>query len=795
MIQADNQLFALHTNNTTYAFMVDEVGNLINLHYGERISIEDQVVEALRQKASNQNGCSIIADTALPNQCLDDVCLELSTRGAGDMREPLVELVYEDGSRTCDFRYENYFVEKKRQLIGMPSAYDEQEQAESLTIVMKEKNHNVRLELVYSVFEECDCITRYAVLRNDGEEPVKVLRLMSSQLDLPIAEAKVTSFHGDWTREMGRYDTVLQAGKYVSDSVTGYSSNKSNPFIMLADVETAEDYGNCYASNLIYSGNHRECVEMGGHGKLRFLTGIHPDTFEWHLEGGDVLEAPEAVLTYSNKGYQGISTQMHAFVREHIVRGEWKRKTRPILLNSWEAAYFNFKESNLCKLAKTAKVVGVELFVLDDGWFGKRNSDASSLGDWYDNVEKLPQGLAGLSTKIREMGLDFGIWVEPEMISEDSDLYRAHPEWAVRIPGQQHACGRNQMVLDFTKKEVQDYIIEAMSDIFTRGKVSYVKWDMNRHMSDYYSQGMEADRQGEFAHRYILGLYRVLYHLVKRFPQVLFEGCASGGNRFDLGILCYMPQIWASDNTDAVSRGVIQNGYSYGYPQSVMSAHVSGCPNHQTLRVTPLSTRFAIACGGILGYECNLSDMKKEELNEIAEQISLYKQWRETLQFGQLYRLKPARGINTLGRRGPYDTDVVRWNIVGKDATQAVGIVLQGQVIPNYSHHTFQTKGLDNDKLYHFYNIPVKYDIHRMGDLVNTISPIHIKQDSLVHDVVAKFVKLDGEVEDMTVSGSLLNHSGVRLAQSFAGTGFGTNTSLYQDYDAKMYFMEAVSHT
>lgn len=785
MIQADNQLFALHTVHTSYVFMADEVGNLINLHYGEKISVSGQAKEALRQKASNQNGCSIIADTALPNQTLDDVCLELGTRGMGDMREPFVELVYEDGSRTSDFRFESFSIEKKRSLAELPAAYDEQGEAQSLTVVLKEKNHDVRLELVYSVFEACDCITRYAVLHNDGKQPVKVLRLMSGQLDLPLSEAKVVSFHGDWTREMGRYEVVLQAGKFVSDALTGYSSNKSNPFIMIADAETTEEYGSCYASNLIYSGNHRECVEMGGHAKLRYLTGIHPDTFEWTLGSGEVLEAPEAVFTYSHQGYQQISQQMHLFVREHIVRGEWKRKERPILLNSWEAAYFNFKESNLCKLAKAAKDVGVELFVLDDGWFGKRNADNASLGDWYDNTEKLPQGLAGLSAKIRDMGLDFGIWVEPEMVNEDSDLYRAHPEWAVRIPGQQHACGRNQMILDFSQKEVQDYIVDALSDVFTRGQVSYVKWDMNRHMSDYYSQGLDVERQGEFAHRYMLGLYRVLSRLNEKFPHILFEGCASGGNRFDLGILCYMPQIWASDNTDAISRGVIQNGYSYGYPQSVMGAHVSGCPNHQTLRVTPLATRFAIACGGLLGYECNLCDLKKEELAEIAAQIALYKKWRKTLQFGQLYRLKGTR-------RAPFDTDVIRWNIVGEDADCAVGIVLQGQVISNYSHHTFKTKGLDDDKMYHFYNIPVKYDIHRMGDLVNTIAPIHIKQDSLVHDVVAKFVKLDGEVEDVTVSGSLLNHSGVRLAQSFAGIGFGANTSLYQDYDAKMYFMESV---
>jgi alpha-galactosidase len=326
-----------------------------------------------------------------------------------------------------------------------------------------------------------------------------------------------------------------------------------------------------------------------------------------------------------------------------------------------------------------------------------------------------------------------------------------------------------------------------MSDVFTRGKVSYVKWDMNRHMSDMYSQSLTYEREGEFNHRYILGLYRVLGELVAKFPNILFEACASGGNRFDLGMLCYMPQIWASDNTDALSRAHIQNGYSYGYPQSVIGAHVSGCPNHQTLRVTPLESRFAIACGGVLGYECNICDMGKNELAEVKSQLELYKKWRGILQFGQLYRLKDDGSP-----KSEYDTDIVRWEILSEDKSKAVGITMQGLVTPNFSHHSFKAVGLKEDVQYHFYNRTLKYDIHRMGDLVNTMAPIHIKQDSLVHSMVSKFVQLDGEAENCAVLGRVLNHAGLKLSQTYAGTGFGKNTAIYQDFDARVYLMEEI---
>lgn len=790
MIIVQDGCFALQTSHTTYLFRKDAAGNLLHLYYGEKIEITEgeqaQLSEALTPAIVNPNGCSLIADTVQPALCLDDVCLEISSRGKGDMREPFVELVLADGSMTSDFRYEGYEISEGIAVPeGLAGAYDDK--GETLTLTLGDRNSAVKLEVVYGVLADCDCIVRFARLRNEGGEPVSIKRLMSLQLDLDAAAVKIKDFHGDWTREMTANETLLRSGKYINDTATGFSSNRANPLFIWAAPETVQEYGDCYAMNLIYSGNHRESAELGGHAKLRILGGIHPDFFSWELASGDTFCAPQAVLTYSAQGYQGVSRQLHCFVREHIVRGEWQHKERPVLINSWEAMYFDVQERKLLKLAKTAAEAGIELFVLDDGWFGKRNSDAVSLGDWYDNKEKLPDGLAGLSEKIHKLGLKFGIWVEPEMVSEDSDLYRSHPDWAVKIPDKAHALGRNQMVLDLTRAEVREYIIHSMSDVFARSKTDYVKWDMNRNLSDYYSAALTPDKQQEFAHRYILGLYQVLGTLTERFPHILFEACASGGNRFDLGMLCYMPQIWASDNTDAVSRARIQNSYSYGYPQSVIAAHVSGCPNHQTLRVTPLESRFAVAGVGLLGYECNLCDASKEDMEEIKAELALYKKWRSVLQFGDWYRLYEESQKQSI-----YDTDIIKWCIVSPDKSKAAGITLQGQALSNYAHHSFRTKGLAEDKRYHFYNRELRYDIHRMGDLINTMAPVHVKQDSLLHDAISRFIRLDGEKEDKTVSGAVLNRCGVPLAQSYAGTGFGQNTAIYQDYDARMYFMEAI---
>ena len=414
---------------------------------------------------------------------------------------------------------------------------------------------------------------------------------------------------------------------------------------------------------------------------------------------------------------------------------------------------------------------------MDDGWFGERNDDSHSLGDWdIVNAKKLPSGLKGLADKIKGLGLDFGIWVEPEMVNEQSVLYRKHPEWVMRIPGKPHSMGRNQYILDLANPQVVDYMTELLTGVFSSADISYVKWDMNRTFSDYYSPYLPPERQGEMAHRYIMGLYRMMKELTERFPKILFEGCAAGGNRFDLGILCYFPQIWASDDTDALYRVNGQTGYSYGYPMNTVSAHVSACPNHQTLRTTPLSTRFAVAAFGALGYECNLCDMKKEELDEIKAQISLYKEWRSTLQTGRFYR----------GRNG----NIHEWTCVSKDQTQAVGMILQELVTPNMQFEQFFPKGLDADKIYNLYNRDLRYNIKEFGDLVNTASPVHIRQDSIMHNILAKFVTMPGEKEAAAVSGSLLMEGGYKLKQGFGATGYNEEVRFFQDFGSRLYFMQ-----
>ena len=534
-------------------------------------------------------------------------------------------------------------------------------------------------------------------------------------------------------------------------------------------------------------------MEVSGYGETRFVAGINPQSFSWQLEPGATFEAPEAVMVYSPLGYNGMSQCMHRFVREHIVRGTWKKKTRPVLLNSWEASYFDINERKLLALAKAGKEAGIELFVMDDGWFGERNDDKHSLGDWDVNPKKLPGGLSGICEKVKALGLSFGIWVEPEMVNVDSRLYERHPDWTIEIPGHAHSEGRNQRILDLTQTSVQDFIIAKMSEVFSSADISYVKWDMNRTFTDYYSRALPAGRQGEVAHRYVMGLYRCMKELTERFPEILFEGCSAGGNRFDLGILSYFPQIWASDDTDALCRAEIQNGYSYGYPMSVVSAHVSSCPNHQTLRVTPLETRFHVAAFGLCGYECNLGDMKEEERAAVKAQIALYKEWRDVLQWGSFYRGRSfydGKGDASCLMQLPGNQ--MEWTCVSADQTRAVGMLMQKLAVPNTQFHYYKPKGLAPEYRYHFYNRALKYNVKEFGDLVNTIAPVHIRQDSLVHNVVAKFVKLDGETEDYYAFGDALMYGGVRLKQAFGGTGYNGEVRHFPDFASRMYFMESV---
>lgn len=776
MIRCFENVFVLDSAHTTYCFRVLETGVLEHLYYGARLFISGAAdVEALAEKHAFAPGNTSIYDADHPQYSLDDMRLECSGVGKGDLREPFVRLCYADGNKTTDFKYASYEVfEEKSVPAQLPASYGEG--VSELVITLKDRNYPVALKLYYSVFYDLDIITRRSVLENLGEDTIFVDRLMSTQLDFETSDWVFSTFTGSWTREMNREDLPLRAGKYVNATTSGNSSSRANPFVMLSKSTTTEDMGECIGLNLIYSGNHYEACEVSSYGKLRFVSGINPDTFGWTLTAKESLEAPEAVMSYASDGFNGMSRQLHAFVRECIVRGSWKGKERPVLLNSWEASYFNIKESSLLRLAKAAAQVGVELFVVDDGWFGERNDDTSSLGDWQVNEKKLPHGLQGLCERIKALGLSFGLWVEPEMVNVSSRLYSAHPNWVIASPGVTHSEGRNQRILDLCNPEVVDYLIETFTRLFTSADISYVKWDMNRNFTDYYSPYLDRERQGEVAHRYILGLYRLMDTLTKRFPGILFEGCASGGNRFDLGILCYFPQIWASDNTDAWCRVKSMTGYSYGYPMSVVSAHVSACPNHQTLRRTPLTTRFNVAAFGVLGYECNLCDMSKAELLEIKAQIELYKKNRRLLTFGTFYR----------GRSG----DIYEWCVVSKDKRKAIGMLMHGLMQPNMPFEQFFPKGLEPALRYEFYNVAKRLDIRQFGDLVNTASPVHVKTDSLLADVLARFVTMPGETDHFITSGSVLM-AGVKLSQAFGGTGYNENTRLFTDFASRMYFLNA----
>jgi alpha-galactosidase len=796
MIYADGRLFLLQTANTSYMFRRLESGHLEHLHFGrslfskacyERMSkeldLEEKDKETLRKiekaiapKHEYCGGNMNCYSDEHPSLALEMMGLEMSSFGKGDIREPFVELVYADGNSTNDFLFYDYEVKKgKKALLTMPSAYDDTDRAQQLIIKLSDKEYGVRLELIYTVFPDCDAITRSAVLYNDSDDKVRVERLLSASVDFYDTGLKFTSFHGRWAYEMGRSDSICKAGKVVSEELSaGESGSRSNPFVMVSEPETNEDFGVCYGFNLIYSGNHYEALSSNGCSISRFVTGIQPTGFNWLLSKGESFETPEAVMVYSGDGYNGMSRSMHEFVRKHVVRGVWRDKQRPILINSWEANYFNFTQNSLVSLAKDAHKCGIELFVMDDGWFGVRNDDHRSLGDWTENKKKLPGGIKELSEKITDLGMLFGLWVEPEMVNEDSDLYRAHPDWAVQVPGHAHSKGRNQMNLDMSRTEVQDYIIEAMKKVFSAGKISYVKWDMNRIFSDRFSTALSPERQGEFQHRYYMGLYRVMKELSESFPNILFEGCSAGGNRFDLGILSYFPQIWGSDDTDAFCRLDIQRGYSYGYPASTVGAHVSACPNHQTLGSVSLETRFEIAAAGCFGYELNISEMSAIDRQIIAGQVEYYKKWREVFQFGDYYRL-PDDG----------------YIIVSRDKKRAVAFAVEKHATPNNDYRCLKARGLDEDFVYKVANRVVPLSVMDFGSLVNNMAPVHVKQDGVIHHMIDRLKPLNGEAQVDEATGAALIGRGLSLNAAFSGTGYNENVRVMRTGDTRLYMFEA----
>ena len=595
-----------------------------------------------------------------------------------------------DGSCAAALRYKGYQVNKgKYSIPNLPAVYAEEKEADTLEIILEDSDSKVEVRLLYGVLYKNDVITRAVSIINRGANRIVLQKAASMNLDWTNGDYEWTTFYGGHVKERNIQKSELDHGIHSIGSVRGTSSHHYNPFVMVSDKNTDEEKGGCYGFSFLYSGEFLMEAEKDQVDQTRLICGIHPDNFAWNLQSGEEFDTPEIMMTYSAEGFGRLSRNLHRTIRQNICRGEWKEKRRPVLINNWEATYFNFTGEQLVTIAKNAAELGVELFVLDDGWFGKRDDDNSGLGDWFPNEKKLGCTLKELAEKIVACGMQFGLWFEPECISEDSDLYRERPEWAVAIPGRKPVLSRNQLVLDFSRTDVQDYIIERMSAIFEETPITYVKWDFNRSICDKYSMALDAQTQGEFAHRYVLGLYRVLETLTTEFPHILFEGCSGGGGRFDAGMLYYTSQIWCSDNTDAIARLEIQYGTSFGYPVSTMGSHVSAVPNHQTRRTTPFSTRSCVAMAGSFGYELDVTELSEEEKEQVRKQICVFKEYYDLIQYGEYYRLQ-----------APSDKQCTIWEMAEAGGREALVSAVYHHVEANAAPVIVKVQGLIAEAYY-----------------------------------------------------------------------------------------------
>lgn len=654
------QTFHLYNEEISYLMAVLPNGHLGQLYFGGRIHHKEDFSYLVETSCRPMTASVFDGDRSFS---LEHIRQEYGVYGTTDFRHPAVEILQKNGSRISDFVYQGHeIMDGKPELPGLPATYTEDaKEAQTLTVSLKDPVTGIVLKLFYTIFAGGGILARSAGLINEGSESVQLTRAMSLCLDLPDCEYEWMQFSGAWARERHLKVRRLEQGIQAVDSLRGNSSHDHNPFIILKRPTADEEQGEVFGFSLVYSGNFLAQAQVDTHDMTRVLLGINPMGFSWKLEPGETFQTPEAVTVYSRKGLGGMSRTFHSLYRKRLARGYWRDRERPILNNNWEATYFDFTEERLVSIAGRAKECGVELFVLDDGWFGARRNDRAGLGDWTANRELLPGGITGLAEKIEALGLKFGLWFEPEMVNQDSDLYRAHPDWILQTPDRHPSQGRSQYVLDFSRREVVDGIYEMMAKILREAKVSYIKWDMNRSITECYSKALPADRQGEVFHRYILGVYDLYGRLTSEFPHVLFESCASGGGRFDPGLLYYAPQGWASDDSDAVERLKIQYGTSFCYPVSSIGSHVSVAPNHQVFRRTPLYTRANVAYFGTFGYELDLNRLTDEEQETVKAQIAFMKQYRRLIQFGDFYRLS-----------SPFDGNITAWMVVSEDKKEAV---------------------------------------------------------------------------------------------------------------------------
>ena len=683
VLDKENSLITLHTQNTTYQMKVWDYHVLLHTYYGPRLAGGDLSCLLRRREGYSPNPNEAGDDRSFS---LDAFPQEYSTCGVGDFRLPSIELELPSGSRTADLRYVDSQVRKgKYALEGLPAFHGSEEEWETLSVTLTDAAAQVDVELLYGVLEQYDLITRSVRVVNRGSGAVRLCRCASLCLDFTRSDLDMITFNGAQVRERCPSRALLRPGIQSVDSVRGASSHQHNPFVILCDGHADEDYGLCCGAMLVYSGNFQAAAEVDQYENTRLVMGINPHQFCWTLEPGDCFTAPEAALICSPCGLGEMSRQFHRAIRRNLIHDPFEGRRRPVLINNWEATEMRFTADRLVEIAREAPGLGLELFVMDDGWFGARNHDRAGLGDWVVNEDKLPGGLGALVDRVKALGLEFGIWIEPEMVNEDSDLYRAHPDWVLNVPGRGPSRSRCQLVLDFSRQDVRDHIYGQIRAVLSSADISYLKWDMNRSLTEVWSAALPADRQGEVCHRYVLGVYEFAERLRRDFPRLLIEGCSSGGGRFDGGMLYYVPQIWCSDNTDAVDRLRIQYGTSFCYPVSTMGAHVSAVPNGITGRVTSMETRGVAAMHGTFGYEMDLSRCTPEEKEIARRQVAQFKEHYDLIQDGDYYRLSDPF------RNGPYTA----WEHVSHDKREALVSLVTGTFRSASAFPALRVKGLD----------------------------------------------------------------------------------------------------
>ena len=702
MIIKNNNTFHLQGRNISYIMAVDSFGNLIHIHYGRKLHDKDYDktnTKYVNWAAYDEN-----------NITLENTQQEYPSYGHTDLRNPAYTVKNVDGNSISQLKYKDYTIKENYipEIEGMPSLFIGNKSAQTLEITLEDKISGVEVVLSYSVFDDYDVILRNTRIHNISDSTIEIDSAYSANLDIAKGNYDLIYFSGGWGREREFCRSEIQQGAKIDISnARGGSGHTLNPFIMVSEHNADEDKGNVYGFSLIYSGNHSSMIECDQYGNIRVQQGINPFMFKWTLEKGESFVTPQCVMCYSENGIGGLSRELNDVYRTNLCRSKWADKDRPILINNWEATYFDFDEDKLLSIAKRAKEAGVELFVLDDGWFGTRNDDFSGLGDWTVNYDKLPSGIDGLAKKINDIGLKFGLWFEPEMVNPDSDLYRAHPDWAISVPNRISSLSRNQLILDLSRDDVCDYIITAVSDVLKSANIEYVKWDMNRPMTDMPYEG--------YNHKYTLGFYKIMDAITGAFPNILFEGCSGGGGRFDAGVLAYIPQIWTSDNSDAAARLKIQYATSMGYPVSAISAHVTAVPNHQNGRITSLRMRADTAYAGVFGYELDITKMSDTELAEIKKQVETDKKLRTLMRTGDFYRIL-----------SPYETNYCSWEMVSKDKKEVFFYSAKIFSVANSHDIRIKLKGLDAEAKYMdtvtgevyggdelmYYGVEPKYDMH-----------------------------------------------------------------------------------